>query len=398
MKERERSGNIFDYLTWRGDLPFSADPFNGVDSLILSELVYTDFNGIVPNDGTPADLEEACAKFFSLHTEEEILSAASATAKAPLLMKSMLSGARFRDTKICLFEEERNAETDMQFAAAVFLAGDGTACVAFRGTDGTVVGWKEDFLFSYLTGTQGQQRAAEYLNRAGDLFPLPLRVLGHSKGGNLAMFAASRCRPDIRKRILEVRNNDGPGFAPAFLLEAGYREILPRIRTVIPDTSVIGLLMENKAAAQVIRSSASGMAQHDGFTWQVARNCFVPAELSNTSRMIRETLSGWLSQTNENARKELVETVFSLLESTGAERFSEIRGDKWKSMETVLNSAKDLPKERQSELWQTLVRLGKSGGATATSYLQNFTADKLTGLLERFTAGKGEKDRETNDE
>ena len=400
MKEQERHGNLFDYLAWRGDLPFSADPFNEADNLILAELAYTDFRGIVPGDGTVIPLRAACESFFSTHSTEAILADSSCTARAPLLMKEMLNGRRFGETGICLFEEERDAGADMQFAAVTFLPGDGTAYTAFRGTDGTVVGWKEDFIFSYLTGTQGQQRAAQYLTRAGERLSLPLRAGGHSKGGNLAVYAAACCRRDIQDRITEVWNNDGPGFTAAFLEEEGYQRILPRVKRIIPDTSVIGMLMESRTAPKVIRSSASGMAQHDALTWQIVRNGFVPAELSDTSRMIRETLTNWLNQTDGNTRKELTETVFSLLESTGAERFSEMSGQKLKSLESILGTIRELPKAKQAELWQTLVRLGRSGRDAASSYLQNLTLDKLLGLRERLPSGgtgkNGKKQEETD--
>ena len=196
--------NIFDYLKWRGDIPFSTAPFNEVDNLILAELAYTDFGGIVPEDGQAVPLGTVYEQFFRTHTRDAILSSKSYTARAPLLMEEMCRGARFRDTRLMLYRSERDAETDLQFSAVTFLLQDSTAYVAFRGTDGTLVGWKEDFDLSYLSGTEGQQRAAEYLNRAGDAVACPLRAGGHSKGGNLAVYAAACSRADIRARITEV--------------------------------------------------------------------------------------------------------------------------------------------------------------------------------------------------
>ena len=374
--------NIFDYLKWRRDVPFSVSPFNEVDNLILAELAYTDFGGIVPEDGTAISLQTAYTRFFLVHTRESILSSKSYTAPAPLLMDDMFRGARFADTKLLFYRNERNIQTDLQFSAVTFLLPDGTAYVAFRGTDGTLVGWKEDFNLSYLTGTEGQQRAAEYLSTVGKALDCPLRAGGHSKGGNLAVYAAACCDETVQKRIETVYSNDGPGFKPEFLAGEGYQRILPRIVSIIPDTSVIGLLMMSRAAPQVIRSSASGMIQHDGFTWETERDRFVPAELSETSKLVNQTLAGWMDQTDDESRKAMTETVFSMLEATGEETFSGIKESKMKSAEAIAQSVKNLPKGSLPELARMISRLGQSGVRTASSYIQGIAAEKLQGKNE----------------
>ena len=203
--------NIFDYLTWRGDVPFSVDPFNEVDNLVLSELAYTDFDGIVPQGGAAVSLQTVCDAFFARHTEEELLSLRDYTAKAPLLLRGMLSGERFRDAKLSWYVNEISKDQALQLSAVTVLLPNRTAFVAFRGTDGTVVGWKEDFNFSFQSQTEGQGRAVAYLNRVGKALACPLYIGGHSKGGNLAVFAAVKASESVRGRILAVYNNDGPG-------------------------------------------------------------------------------------------------------------------------------------------------------------------------------------------
>ncbi len=389
--------NICDYLKWRGDVPFSVSPFNEVDNLVLAELAYTDFADIVAGDGQAVPLKTVREQFFRTHDRDGILSSKSFTARAPLLMDGM-DGARFGDTRLMIYRSERDAETDLQFSAVTFLLGDGTAYAAFRGTDGTLVGWKEDFNLSYLSGTEGQQRAAEYLNRAGEATACPLRAGGHSKGGNLAVYAAACCRKDIRNRIIEVWSNDGPGFRDDFLREEGYREILPRIRSIVPDTAVIGMLMESLSEPQAVKSSASGMLQHDGFTWETERDRFVPAELTRKSLLIKQMLTGWLDRTDDEERKAMTETAFSLLESTGEETFSGISGSRWKSLEAMASSARKLPKESLQELGRAVTRLGQSGMQTASAYLQSIaasTASKLQGTPEPRKDEKDGKENET---
>ena len=251
------------------------------------------------------------------------------------------------------------------YAAYVFIAyhrlPDNTAYAAFRGTDGTIVGWKEDFNLSWLSGTEGQQKAAEYLSAVGKALGCLLRAGGHSKGGNLAVYAASCCDRPVQDRIMAVYSNDGPGFRPEFTAGEGYRRILPRIISIIPDTSVIGMLMESPAEPKVIRSTASGMVQHDGFTWETERDRFVPATLSATSGIIRETLAGWLEQTDDEARRAMTDTVFQLLGATGEETFSGIREGKLKSAEAIAQSVRNLPRGSMQEMVKLISRLGGNG-------------------------------------
>ena len=368
--------NIFDYLKWRGDVPFAISPFNDVDNLILAELAYTDFGGIVPGDGTTVPLQAVHTQYFSLHSRTDIARSKSYTARSPLLMDEMCRGRRFADTQMLFYRSERDAQTDLQFSAVTFRLPDNTAYVAFRGTDGTLVGWKEDFNFSWLSGTEGQQRAAEYLSASGKALGCLLRVGGHSKGGNLAVYAAACCDKNVQERIVSVYSNDGPGFKPEFIAGEGYRRILPRIVSIIPDTSVIGMLMESLATPKVIRSTASGMIQHDGFTWAVERDRFVPAPLSRTSELVSETLAGWLDRTDDESMKAMTETVFQLLGATGKETFSDIKGAKLKSVESMAQSVRSLPKGSLQELGRMVTRLGESGIRTASSYIQNLAAGK----------------------
>lgn len=363
--------NIFDYLEWRCDVPFSFDPFHEVDNLVLAELVYSDFKGVLSMDGTEVPLQDACKAFFQRHTHEEILKDKSFTAKAPLLMEKMLCGARYKDIKLCWYLDETESSREVQLAAVTFLLPDQSAYVAFRGTDATLVGWKEDFNFSFLPETEGQRRAIQYLNRVGGQIQGSLRVGGHSKGGNLAVYAAAFCHPAIQDRILAVYSNDGPGFQQEMLRSEGYQRILPKAVSIIPDTSIIGLLLSSSANQRVVKSSQIGIFQHDGFSWEVSRNHFLSAELSEISRLIEKSLSDWLSQMSEKDRRSFTEIIFSLIESTGAESFNEISQQKLKSAEAILTAMRKMPKEKQQEILSFLQQLGLSGGKALAAHLSS---------------------------
>ena len=362
-------GNIFDYLEWRCDVPFAVDPFNEVDNLVLAELVYTDFRGILSMDGAEIPLQDVCRAFFQRHTHKEILANKSYTAKAPLLMEKMLCGERYRDIRLCWYLDETEAARDMQLAAVTFLLPDGSAYAAFRGTDGTIVGWKEDFNLSFLPETEGQRRAIQYLNQVGGQIRGSLRAGGHSKGGNLAVYAAAFCERAVQDRILAVYSNDGPGFRKEVLQSEGYQRILPRVISIIPDTSVIGLLLSSSAEHRVIKSSQTGIFQHDGLSWTVSRNHFLPAKLTRISWLVEKSVSDWLDQMSEADRQSFTEIIFSLFESTGADSFSQISQMKWKGAEAMMTALLKMPREKQQGILSFFQLLGLSGGQTVTEYL-----------------------------
>ena len=364
--------DIFDYLHWRADVPLSVSPFNDVDNLILCELVYTDFAEVVPNDGSAVSLTEARDRFFAVHTREEIRERArySYTARAPLLMDAMLEGVRFAELKLCWYEAVTDKDETAQFAAVTFLLPDGTAFVSFRGTDGTVVGWKEDLILSYRSHTQGQIRAADYLCRVCAMTDFPVRVGGHSKGGNLAVYAAAFAPEGFYDRLIRVYNNDGPGFREEVRMLPGYRRIQSKCVCVVPDTSVIGLLLESDCLRRVVRSNASGLAQHDGFSWEAGPTEFVPAQLTKTGAYLEKAVDTWVARQDDQTLRSLVDSIFTLFEATGEDTFHSMTTQKRRTAELMMTALRGLPKEKQRELLQATGQIFTSSGAAAKTRLE----------------------------
>ena len=354
--------NIFDYLDWRKDVPFSVSPFNEVDSLVLSELVYADLAGAVPEDGQQVTLSEARTQFWQRHTREEVMAEDSYTKMAPFLMDGMTEGARFADTKLAYFYSAVDPAADVQLAAVTFYLPDGTAFVAFRGTDSTIVGWKEDFYLSFLPETEGQRRAVAYMNEHFLDQTMPLRLGGHSKGGNLAVYAAVKADESIRRRILAVYSNDGPGFLESFTQSEAYKDMLPRIISTVPEDTVIGTLLTSGAFQHVLKSSAAGIVQHDGFSWQVLGPHFVEAEKRSTASILTETtLRQWLRELSEEKRRQFVNSLFSLLEATGASTFDQIKQDKLGAIMSMKKMISSMPREQRESVWNALMELLKAG-------------------------------------
>ena len=373
---------LLDYLQWRNDVPLSVSPFNEVDNVIFSYLSYIEFGNLLENGEVFFDLKEQYEHFCEKHSMEEIKTAGQFTERAPLLLKEMMEGERFLDTKVGYYAVDFDKDQVKQFAALVFLLPDGTNYVSFRGTDKTITGWKEDFLMSCRTETAGAKEAVEYFNKIAPVLEGELILGGHSKGGNFAMYAAAFCKAEHKERILKVYNNDGPGFRDEVIQSDEFQEMLPKILTIAPQSSIIGQLLSNPAKQHVIHSTAKGILQHDAMTWESEKDSLVSAELDELSEYTKTTLGSWLESMDDESRESLCTTAFSLIESTKSETFIEFSGNLMKNMETIWKEMGKLPEDKKKEIMNALRNLIesskqaavsqiKSGGQTVISQLQS---------------------------
>ena len=364
---------LMDYIEWRNDVSFRAAPFNEIDNVILSYLVYADFGELLHEPKRHVSIETCLKRFCEKHDMAEVRESKHFIERAPLLLEEMVRGARFRGTKVVHFREVFDKEKVQQFAALVFLLPDGTKYVSFRGTDLSITGWKEDFLMSFTAETEGAKEAVSYLNEVAACVEGDLILGGHSKGGNFAMFAAAFCDDAVKERILKVYNNDGPGFREEIVRSAAYRELLPKITNIVPQTSIIGRLLSNEAAHTVVKSTAAGIFQHDVTTWEVTKDKFVRAEPDAFSDFVEKSLGTWLETMDDEARKSLVETVFSMIEMTEAETFAEFGENLFKNTGLIIKGLGRLPKEKRSELTAALGGLAEAGRATVLDKIPKIT-------------------------
>lgn len=364
---------LFDYLKWRNDVSLRAAPFNEIDNVILSYLAYADFGELLQEEKRRVSIETCLKRFCKKHDLANVRESKLFIERAPLLLEDMVRGARFRGTKVVHFREVFDKEKVQQFAALVFLLPDGTKYVSFRGTDLSITGWKEDFLMSFTAETEGAKEAVSYLNEVAACVEGDLILGGHSKGGNFAMFAAAFCDDAVKERILKVYNNDGPGFREEIVRSAAYRELLPKITIILPQTSIIGQLLSNEAKQLVVKSSAAGIFQHDVTTWEVTKDKFVGAELDAFSDFVKVSLGTWLETMDDETRKSLVETVFSMIEMTEAETFVEFGENLFKNTGLIIKGFGKLPKEKRSELTAALGGLAEAGRATVLDKIPKIT-------------------------
>lgn len=356
--------NIMDYLDWRGDLSLEASEFNEVDNLILAQLVYVDFTGIVPGPGSgeSISLKEASKLFFERHTEEEIMARVSMTKKAAFVMKKMARTRRFSQIQLSGYVNDISAEEQSQFSVVCVTLEDGSLYVSFCGTDSTIVGWREDFNMGYLSTTPGQLKAVDYLNQMADSRYKVIRVGGHSKGGNLSVYGAVNCRPEIKERIVQVYSNDGPGVSKKVIESEEYREMLPKITTILPESSIVGMLLEHQEKFKVVRSTGNGIQQHDAMSWEVLGTGFVYAEaVAAQSILLDKTMKAWLQQLKEEEREQIVETVFGMLEEARIKTVDDFYHSRWKTVQELMKAKSRLPQETQKVFSKALKLLWSEG-------------------------------------
>lgn len=369
--------NIRDYLAWRGDVPFDIDPFNQVDALILCELVYAPFDGLIPGPGLKdkISISQLCKDFFEKYTKEELLARTALTKVAPFLMLDMVDSSRYGDMMLSGFVNEVDKDNQSQFSCCSFYLGDGTIFVAFRGTDDTLVGWKEDFNMCFSDGTGGQLKAVDYLNNNFAVTMKKLRIGGHSKGGNFAEYSSAFCQDQIKDSILEVYNFDGPGFITELLSTKSYKSIINRVHKFIPKESIIGMLMHTKANTLVVASDAKGINQHDPMSWQVLKNKFViEDEIASSSVLIDEVIKKWAVQFDYETRALFGEIFFASLQSSGATMLSQITSKKVRSIATITKEIQSLDSDNQALVIDVLLKLVTAGGDS----LKNTLLSKLS--------------------
>lgn len=315
--------NLYDYLTWRGDLAFSQYPFNDLDALVFARLSYIPFDGIVPAAFT-SSVSLGAAVDQVLTRGRMVTGRRMFEKEDEKMLKLLLTSPRFSALPLCGYEATLDPAKQEQFAAlTVRLLGE--TLVAYRGTDDTLVGWKEDFNMAFSDVVPAQLHAVEYLSQAANTEGF-LRLCGHSKGGNLAIYAAAFADESIQSGLLSVHNFDGPGFSKRVVASPGYQRILPRVRTILPEDSIVGMLLERKDFTVVASSGNGGITQHNVYLWQVMRAAFVPVPaLSGVSLIIDKTLTDFLRSMAADDREKLINGIYAALEATKAETLYDLR-------------------------------------------------------------------------
>ncbi|MBR5032010.1 MAG: DUF2974 domain-containing protein [Clostridia bacterium] len=313
--------NILDYIEWRGDLPIKDVPLSEADALVFSRAAYMPLEGLLGESDGPVPLGElytALAEQFASGEKQQLIEGDEK------LCRLMARAPRYANIGAAHYVNIVDEFSEKQFSAVTFVLPDGI-CVAFRGTDGTVLGWKEDFNMAFSDVVPAQMDAVKYLERSAHVFDGSIRVTGHSKGGNLAIYASAFCDPETKQRIIAVRSHDGPGFSDKIANTEEYMQTMPLVRTFLPQSSVIGMLMVHREETVIVKSTEHALMQHDLYSWCVRRGGFERVEeLTDMSRFVDDTLKRWVCEMPVAERGKMVEAVFKVIGTGGTSAIKDI--------------------------------------------------------------------------
>ena len=338
-------GNIIEYVETQLD-SLSTRPFCDVDSLVLSWLSYCAFP-----DSCRTRRGAGLAELYDRGQLGEVTAVMCDRAAFRHMVAALVASPRFRGLRVCSYVEETDPATDKQFSAVTFRLPEHVTYIAFRGTDGSLVGWKEDFNIALETELPSQRSAVEYLRRIAGSTRGPLWLGGHSKGGNLAVYAAMSCPDRVASRIVAAYSHDGPGFPASFIDSPVWRRRAGLVRKTIPHQSVIGMIFELQDDYRVVRATSDGIMQHDPFSWVVEGSDFAYAEeLSLGARHLDASIKSWVTSVSHDDRALFVDTLFDVLGASGKQAFHEI-GEDWQvALPAMLERMGKIPPDQREVL------------------------------------------------
>lgn len=339
--------NIIDYVETELHT-MDEKKFNPVDSLILCEVANFEFGNLI---GSTKDLKPYITFKDLLKAEyfHEMLDYLIYPKLNKSLLFALSSSPRFRNIKLNFFEKKSDIELQKQFAAVTFILDSKTAYIAFRGTDDSIIGWKEDFNMAFTSPVPSQIEGAQYVNKISKLIPHNFYIGGHSKGGNIAVYSALKCNFYLSNRILQVFSHDGPGFRKEVIISDDFKNIKNKINKTIPHYAIVGMLLECHEDYKVVKSSGIAFLQHNPFNWDVSNYDFSYEEdISSTSKYFNKSLNDWLNNISDEKRKIFIDALYDIIVSTNANGFSEITSN-WKvNLPIIFDSVKNLDNETKA--------------------------------------------------
>ena len=328
---KQKSFNLMDYLTMRGDLTFSQSDFNSVDALILSQIAYSNIEGLVSSEfNQKITLLELAQRFIaSKDFETRCNMGAMINPLTPELLRAAAKSHRFSNVKVCGFINKIDEKAIEQFSALTYQLEKDRFVVALRGTDDTIVGWYEDFNLGYMPEVPAQKDTREYISRAMGALKGHFIITGHSKGGNLSVFGGMSVPKKSLGRLDAVYNFDGPGFFAPVYEHPEFQQIKDRVFAFFPEFCVVGMMFEHVNQYKIVACSADGILQHDPFSWNVMGPEFEAAgAFDEASEIFYSSFNAWAKKMSPQDRKKFIDTFFDVIYASGAKTNYEIDQNK----------------------------------------------------------------------
>lgn len=349
--------NLLNYIEESQYDSFYDQPLNKLDILALTELSYLPFDKLVPASFTENGIRlDHLANLFEATYQNDFPPFSMVTKNRLALFALLAKSIRFKSIKAFGFVDDYQLDQEQQFAAISYRLDRQTVLTCFRGTDDTIIGWKEDFHMTYMDEIPAQRSASDYLEKIMSNQKENFYIAGHSKGGNLALYSASKQSSDLQERIVAVYPFDAPGLHKKHLEAPGYRAIQNRIYPLIPQNSIVGMMLETPENAQIVQSNTIGLLQHITFSWEIEGTDFKSAPaLTSDSLQTDQTLKAWTASLTDEELKDFFDLFFGIFIQAGIERFSDITVNPLQKLQEMDRLRKELSPQ-EADMMDKLIR------------------------------------------
>ena len=354
--------HIVSYIKRQQEKTFLESPFNEVDALVLSQFIYLKLDGIVPST---SEEKEAVYLYEIADTMdyEKVFMDERYRKDNKELFEAMVDSKRFRRMRMNYFSDITSVLAETQFTALTVFLEEGPIVVIYRGTDETMVGWKEDFNMCFKEPVTGQSLSAMYLQQVAELFKDKFIVTGHSKGGNFAIYATMNAEDEVQDRIEKVYSFDSPGFRPEILESVDFNKIKDRIIKYLPHSSIFGMLMQSEESYQVVECFSIGVLQHNPYNWQVTENEFKKVDkLGRSSLFLNETYNEWLYSLNDEELHAYSEIWYHIMQEANITTMLDFTKEPGKALTNLIDAIRgtdDKTKEMAKELAHGLMEVAR---------------------------------------
>ena len=352
-------GNLITYVQQYEAQTFKAKSFTDIDVLVLTEIAYLPFDGIVPstfNVTEAISIQKLGKEFEKIKDKEHEKNPFMITNERIQLLEVVSKSQRFKDIKVFGFMNDINDELTKQFAAVCYQWKEDSRWIIFRGTDESLTGWKEDFMMTYSDLIPAQTDAIEYLRKQAATFSGTLNVSGHSKGGNLSLYASAMQEEDIQNRIQQIYCWDSPGVHRSILGTEGYQRVVSKAKRYIPQDSIVGLMLESQVPYHIIESQGSGISQHSALMWNIEEDHFIElTELTRNSQLTDQTFKQWTETVADEDLKLFFDTFFELFFEMGVETVNDVYYNFRMYMQKFFEKAYQMDTEKR----EILLRVGR---------------------------------------
>ena len=351
-------GNLITYVQQYGAQTFEDKSLTDIDVLVLTEIVYLPFDEIVPKsfDVTEAiSLNQLGKEFEKIKEKEHENNPFMITSERIELLEVVSKSQRYKDIKVFGFMNDIDDELTKQFAAVCYQWEEESRWIIFRGTDESLTGWKEDFMMTYSDLIPAQTDAIEYLRKQAELFSGSLNISGHSKGGNLSLYASAMQEETVQDRIKQIYCWDAPGVHRSILGTEGYQRVVSKAKRYIPQDSIVGLMLESQVPYHIIESQGSGISQHSALMWNIEEDHFVElTELTKNSQLTDQTFKQWTEVVSDEDLKLFFDTFFELIFEMGVETVNDVYYNFRMYMQKFFEKAYQMNPEKR----EVLLRVG----------------------------------------